>query len=109
MGYFPNMTAWEYWAADNCMRCSHWPKDENAPGCPVEMAHMLYSYQLCNDADHPGKIILDMLIPTGKLENKRCAMFSPKHGVTDRHLKDWEKYKAIMAEAASTPPSNERG
>jgi len=100
MGYFPNMTSWECWATDNCFRCSHWPKDDDAPACPVEMAHSLYSYELCNEKEHPGKIILDLLIPIGKIDNKKCAMFSPRNGVTDKHLKDWEKYKAAMAEAA---------
>lgn len=100
MGYFPNATAWEYWAADNCFKCAHWPKDDDSPGCPVEMAHMLYSYDLCNETDHPGKVILDMLIPRMKDDcgNEKCAMFKDRHGLSARHLRDWEKYKAIMAE-----------
>lgn len=100
MAYFPNMTAWEFWAADNCFRCAHWPKDENEDACPVEMAHTLYSYELCNEADHPGKIILDMLIPQSKdgCNAERCTMFKHKNGVTDDHLRDWQKYKAVMAE-----------
>jgi len=64
------------------------------------MAHSLYSYELCNEKEHPGKIILDLLIPIGKIDNKKCAMFSPRNGVTDKHLKDWEKYKAAMTEAS---------
>lgn len=100
MGYFPNMSSWEYWARDNCFRCAHWPKDEDAPGCPVEMAHQLYSYDLCNAENDPGKIILDMLIPPTKddLGCEKCAMFQTKDGITDDHLKDWQKYKAAMAE-----------
>lgn len=100
MAYFPNMTAWEMWAPDNCFRCAHWPKDEDAPGCPVEMAHMLFNYDLCNEKDHPGKVILDMLIPPTKdgCGAQRCAMFAAKDGLTDKHLKDWSKYKAAMAE-----------
>ncbi len=103
MGYFPNMTAWEYWAVDNCFKCAHWPKGEDAPGCPVEMAHMLYNYDLCNAEDHPGKHILDMLIPVSKdgLGCERCAMFKPRNGVSEKHLRDWEKYKAILAEASA--------
>ena len=66
MAYFPNMTSWEMWAADNCFRCAHWPKHKTASPCPVEMAHNLYSYELCNDKEHPGKVILDMLIPPTK-------------------------------------------
>lgn len=104
MGYFPNMTAWEYWAVDNCFKCAHWPKDENAPGCPVEMAHTLYSYELCNDKG-PGAVILEMLIPTSKggVGCEKCAMLQPRNGVTEKHLKDWQKYKAIMAEASGDP------
>jgi hypothetical protein len=109
MGYFPNMTSWEYWAADNCFRCSHWPKNEEAPGCPVEMAHALYSYEMCNAEDNPAKIILDMLIPDGKTGPNKCAMFSPRNGVSDKHLRDWEKYKAVMAEATKPAPNGGRG
>ena len=100
MAYFPNATAWEFWATDNCFRCAHWPKDDYARACPVEMAHMLYSYELCNEDAHPGKVILDMLIPQSKdgLSAEKCALFQPKNGVTDKHLRDWEKYKACMAE-----------
>lgn len=99
MGYFSNATEWEYWAGDNCFRCEHWPKGEDDPGCPVELAHMLYNYELCNAGDTPGKAILDMLIPRKKGCNERCAMFQPKNGVTDQHLKDWAKYKAAMEES----------
>lgn len=110
MAYFPNATAWEYWATDNCFRCAHWPKGDDAPGCPVEMAHTLYNYDQCKDTPEGKAIeaILDMLIPRAKddISNKKCAMFSAKNGVTDRHLKDWEKYKAAMAEMS--PPSPER-
>lgn len=101
MGYFPNATAWDFWATDNCAKCGHWPKGEDDAPCPVEMAHMLYSYELCNAEDHPGKIILDMLIPNAAsgLGCKKCALFTPRNGVSEKHLRDWEKYKAIMAEA----------
>jgi len=109
MGYFPNMTAWEFWAADNCFKCAHWPKDDDAPGCPVEMAHTLYCYELCN-SDSPGKVILDLLIPNTKdgLGCEKCAMFQPRNGVTEKHLRDWAKYKAIMAEAATPQPAGGR-
>ena len=72
------------------------------PACPVEMAHMLYNYDFCNDAEHPAKIILDMLIPQSKdgLGCQKCAMFQARNGVTEKHLRDWEKYKAVMAEAS---------
>jgi len=106
MGYFPNMTSWEYWARDNCFKCHHWPKDDDAPPCEVEMAHQLYSYELCNRDDDPGKVILDMLIPTSKdgTGNDKCAMFVARNGVTDEHLRDWEKYKAAMAEMSGAKP-----
>lgn len=101
MGYFPNATAWDCWAPDNCFKCSHWPKDEDGPPCPVEMAHMLYNYDQ-GDEGEPCKVrsILDMLIPRTKdgLGNKRCAMFKDKDGLSLRHTRDWEKYKALMAE-----------
>lgn len=101
MGYFPNMTAWECWATDNCFKCAHWPKNDDAPNCPVETAHMLFNYDLCNDTESPGAQMLEMLIPTSKggLGNEKCAMFHNRDGVTEKHLRDWEKYKAIMAEA----------
>jgi hypothetical protein len=105
MGYFPNMTAWEMWAVDNCFRCSHWPKDDDAPMCPVEMAHTLFNYELCNDTESPGAQMLEMMIPTAKDEcsNEKCAMFMARNGVTDKHLKDWAKYKAVMAEMDASP------
>lgn len=106
MAYFPNMTSWECWAPDNCFRCAHWPKDDDGPACPVELAHTLYSYELCNKKGEPGKDILDMLIPDGDHGPGKCAMFKPLHGVTDKHLRDWDKYKAIMAEM---PPASHRG
>jgi hypothetical protein len=98
MGYFPNMTAWEFWAEDNCFKCAHWPRTDDCEPCAVEMAHNLYNYEaeegtsLCN--------VLDMLIPRTKdgLGCKRCAMFKDRDGLTEKHLRDWEKYKAIMAE-----------
>jgi hypothetical protein len=103
MGYFPNMDSWEFWAATNCFRCDHWPKDDDAPCCPVETAHQLYSYELCNATDQPGKVILDLLIPIAKsgVGNEKCAMFKSRDGITDKHLKDWDKYKAAMAEMSA--------
>ena len=106
MAYFPNMTAWEYWAADNCFKCLHWPKDDDAPGCPVDMAHALYSYELCNAEGTPGKTILDMLIPetADGLGAEQCAMFHRRDGFSERQITDWAKYKAAMEEAAQSPP-----
>jgi hypothetical protein len=98
MGYFPNSTSWEIWAADNCFKCAHWPKDEDGPPCPVEMAHMLFNYD--QEPGDPVEIILSALIPqeSGGIGNERCAMFHDKHNLSDRHLRDWAKYKALMAE-----------
>jgi hypothetical protein len=98
MGYFPNGSSWADWASDNCFKCAHWPQDDDAPGCPVEMAHNLYNYDFCNEKDHPAKVILDMLIPETKdgLGCERCAMFKDRDKLTDKHLRDWAKYKAIM-------------
>lgn len=100
MGYFSNATEWDCWATSNCFRCAHWPKDEEAPCCPVELAHMLFNYELCNADKEPGKAILDMLIPRKKDDcgNERCAMFHEKNGISDDLLRDWNKYKQAMQE-----------
>jgi hypothetical protein len=102
MGYFPNGTAGDYYEAEFCNKCIHQAQKDEEPGCPVMMAHMLYAYQLCNQKDDPGKVILDLLIPETKdgIGNERCAMFKHRTGVSERHLRDWAKYKEIMAEAS---------
>jgi hypothetical protein len=39
-------------------------------------AHFLYAYDLCNEKEHPGKVILDMLIPVdAQSDTGKCAMF----------------------------------
>ena len=102
MGYFPNMTSWEFWAPDNCFKCAHWPKTEDDDPCPVEMAHMLFNYKQGDDGEEcPVRTMLDMLIPRKGIENQRCAMFKDKDNLADRHLRDWEKYKALMAERSA--------
>lgn len=106
MGYFPNSTAWEFWAADNCFKCRHWPQSDDDPACAVEMAHMLHNYDQGDDGeDCAVRSILSMLIPRSGIENERCAMFADRDGLTEKHLRDWQKYKAIMAErdGAQTP------
>jgi len=67
------------------------------------MAHTLYSYELCNAKDDPGKRILDMLIPptADGVGCAKCAMFRDRDGLSEKHLRDWAKYKAIMAERAA--------
>jgi hypothetical protein len=76
MAYFPNSTAWECWATDNCFKCAHWPKDEDDEPCPIEMAHMLYNYKQGDlGEDCPVRTMLDMLIPRNGIENRQCALF----------------------------------
>lgn len=103
MGYFPNATSWECWAVDNCFKCAHWPRDEDAQGCPVEDAHNLFNYE----AEGVAKAILDLLIPQtdDRLGCKQCAMFKDRDGLSERHMKDWKKYKALMNERAGMEPS----
>lgn len=96
MGYFANMTEFELWAVNNCDKCVHY-KD----GCPVDDAHTLFAYELCNDEKHPGKIILNLLIPENAdgVGNAPCAMFQRSDGISERQIADWNKYKAAMEEA----------
>ncbi len=72
MGYFSNGTEGEMYQERWCSRCVR-DKEE---GCPVWIAHLLYSYQLCNSPEDPGKVMLDMLIPREGIYNGQCAMFS---------------------------------
>ena len=102
MGYFSNMTEAEIWQRDNCNKCAHW-KDG---GCPVDDAHMLFNYELCNAGTHPGKVILDLLIPRSRDDgfNEKCAMFIRRDGFSERQISDWQKYKAAMEEATGAAP-----
>lgn len=76
MGYFSNGTEGDMFEARYCNRCVH---EDDEKGCPVMLAHVLYSYELCNEKEHPGKVMLDMLIPRerepGYCGNAQCAMF----------------------------------
>lgn len=105
MAYFPNGMAGDIFEAEWCSRCAH-EGGEDGPGCPVMLAHLLYSYELCNAKDHPGKVMLDMLIPDAEpAETPACAMF---HEATDadrstmdrkaREREDRARYAAAMAE-----------
>lgn len=93
MGYFANGTEGLMFEERWCSRCAHSDYrpgkeigDRDNPACPVWMAHMLYAYELCNKEDHPGKVILDMLIPQKTvvaddgydLPVNECAMFHPR-------------------------------
>jgi hypothetical protein len=86
MGYFSNGAEGAMYQEVFCERCIHF-KDEGdgrGPGCPVWDAHLFYAYELCNEDDHPGKIMLDMLIPRredgGYNGNGRCTMFHQDEG-----------------------------
>jgi hypothetical protein len=74
MAYFSNGLEQAYYAARYCSRCIHQDKDG---GCPIMDAHFLYAYDLCNEKEPPGKVILDMLIPVDAQDDAgKCAMFS---------------------------------
>jgi hypothetical protein len=88
MAYFANGTEGSIFEHNWCARCvhndfTHGKEPGVDPPCPVWMAHLLYNYDLCNEKDHPGKVILDMLIteewveaPDGHEYPKReCKMF----------------------------------
>lgn len=77
MGYFSNGTEGDMYEADYCNNCVHQDPDR---GCPVWDAHLFFSYELCNEKDHPGKVMLDMFIPREGIENKRCTMFVSRDG-----------------------------
>lgn len=72
MGYFSNGTEFDYFESKYCSRCVH-QSDERS--CPVADAHFLFSYELCNEEKHPGKVMLDMLIPVEGIGNGQCTMF----------------------------------
>ena len=73
MAYFPNGTSGEMFVEDTCVRCVHWKDlgDGRGTGCPVFDLHLIYSYELCNKKDDPGKIMLDTLITP----DNECVMF----------------------------------
>lgn len=80
MGYFSNGTEGQIYEQTFCARCIHYDHDLGVDKpCPIWMAHFLYSYELCNEKEHPGKVMLDMLIPedheNGLNGNGRCRMF----------------------------------
>lgn len=87
MAYFANGTEGLAFEEAWCVRCIHSDHregkdfgDAGNPPCPVWMGHMMYAYELCNEAEHPGKILLDMLIKPGKdpTQMPECAMFFPR-------------------------------
>lgn len=80
MGYFSNGTEGAMFEEAWCARCVHsdiGPGKEIGvdPPCPIWFAHMLYAYKLCNEKEHPAKVILDALIP------QKMVTASDGHGV----------------------------
>ena len=79
MGYFSNGSEGAAYEELFCDRCVHRDRvvgEDRA--CPVWMAHLLYAYELCNEDEHPGKVMLDSFIPReepGFYGNGRCRMF----------------------------------
>ncbi len=108
MGYFPNGTSGADYEGAYCVHCIHYEAEPGGLGCPVMNLHTLYNYDQFK-ATPEGKMIeavLNALIPRAEsdLHNDRCAMFVNRLAVTDEHLKDWEKYKAAMAEMSTARP-----
>ncbi len=80
MAYFPNSTSAELYQEEYCERCIHWTDNGSGSlGCPIMDAHFMYCYELCNQKQHPGKVILDMLIPDDKerCQAAKCNFFVP--------------------------------
>lgn len=90
MGYFSNGTEGAMFEEAWCSRCVHSDISGDReigvdPPCPVWMAHTLFAYDLCNEKEHPGKVILDALIPLKMVtasdgidvQVNECAMFHP--------------------------------
>lgn len=104
MAYFPNGTSGMCYEEQYCAKCIHGPQGDEDPMCAVMLIHNLFNYDQCKDTPEGKAVetILDLLIPRTKndLGNEKCSLFKNRLGITDRHLKDWEKYKAVMAEAA---------
>lgn len=74
MGYFSNGSEFMQYEAKYCSRCIHNQNDE----CPIILSHELYSYELCNDNEHPAKMMLDLFIPIKKNGFcDQCTMFIP--------------------------------
>jgi len=95
MGYFSNGTEGNCFEERWCSRCHHdaayrayvadGEKGPRPEPCPVWNAHLLFSYDLCNKKDDPGKVVLDMLIERTDLVN-RCVMFVPADAISKPRL-----------------------
>lgn len=89
MGYFSNGSSADYFYEHHCSKCVHdeeYRRTEKNP-CQVWNAHILYSYELCNEDEskNPGKHMLDMLILKGE---ESCAMFVPVNRLKRRATPD---------------------
>ncbi len=89
MGYFANGTEAGSFEERFCSRCVHYDTEIGVdPPCPVWMAHTLYAYELCNEKEHPGKVILEMLIEQKEFTaadgisafDNECKMFHAREG-----------------------------
>lgn len=83
MAYFPNGTAHEAWAVENCNKCANYyhlqpehPDYDAEKNCPIELAHLLFNYE-----SEAHQEVLDVLIPQTKdgLGAEQCRMFRPKN------------------------------
>jgi hypothetical protein len=87
MGYFSDGTEGECYFEEYCSKCVH-NGDGEGPMCAVWTAHLLYSYDLCNEEKNP----LNVLIPRSKdgLWNEQCKMFlaAPSIGLPLQHLRE---------------------
>lgn len=113
MGYFSNGTEGSMFKDRYCSRCVHREGPDGKSGCAVWLAHLLFSYKLCNDKEDEGKQILDLLIPLDGAYNGDCAMFHEgsavvAKGCLDGHLihgepatvmpamREWAKQKGLI-------------
>lgn len=96
MGYFSNSTDGECYEAKYCNRCAH---EDDEKGCPIMLAHLLYAYELCNEEKHPGKVMLDLLIPRAGPHNGQCAMFVPVTSLRSGLRRPTDRAKAAKLEA----------
>jgi len=73
MGYFPNGTEGMLYQERYCDRCVHCSEEH---GCPVMLAHELWNYEECNNAQS----VLHRMIPRtdDDLDNGQCFAFQPK-------------------------------
>ena len=70
MGYFSNGTEGMFYQEEYCCTCAN-SEGDDAPGCAIWDAHLLYSYNECNNPNS----ILHILIPRDeKGSNLACKL-----------------------------------